>query len=245
MGFTDLHNHILPGLDDGPATAEETLELLRKATDHGTTLMVATPHGLGRAYWQEIAQLHEAHASLREALRAEEIELSLALGMEVPLEVDIVSALEEGRALTLNDTSYVLVELPFTNLPPGWDTALFQLQIAGYRPVIAHPERQAQIQANSQILRDIVDRGILAQITAGSILGLFGREAKAASETLLKNSLIHIIASDAHEAKGPREPRLEEAAHAATRFVGHDRAIAMISTTPQAIVEGQDVNALL
>ena len=237
-GYVDIHSHILPGVDDGAETWEEAVDILKVAANAGTTVMVATPHGDNRARWDNIDSLKDLSGDLNAMLASEGVPLNIVLGMENPLELDMVAQVKRGTALTLNGSEYILVELPFQQLPIYWEEVLFQLQLDGLHPIIAHPERQVQLQANPNLLSGLVERGILLQVTAGSLVGSFGPRAKKAAETLFKKGFAHIIASDCHRSEGSRGPDLNGGARAATKIVGQSLAIQMVSDLPRAIVQG-------
>ena len=209
--------------------------MLRMAASCGTTLMAATPHGDSRRTWDKVDSLKGMCRDFNKELEREHVPMTLVLGMEVPLELDTVKQIEKGMALTINGSDYILVEIPFLQLPLYWKEVLFQLQLLGLRPIIAHPERQAQIQENPDLLAAAVDRGVFAQVTAGSIAGHFGTRARRTAETLLKRGAVHIIASDCHNADGPRNPDLREGYQAAAKLVGHDAAVQLVSETPWTI----------
>lgn len=238
-GFVDIHSHPLAGVDDGAESWDESIAIIERAAEGGTTVMVATPHGDRRGRWKDVEGLRAKCDELNEEARRRGIGLSVLLGMEAPLALDMVQRLAGGSSLTLNRTDCVLVEFPFAELPLYWEDALFQLQLAGKRPIIAHPERQARIQARPEMLRGPVDRGILVQVTAASLAGHMGQGAKKAADRLLKNGLAHIIASDTHAPEGPRGPDLLAGYNAAARLVGPEKAAEMASTFPRALVLGK------
>ncbi len=241
--FVDLHTHLLPGVDDGPTKWEDATKALRKGASGGTILMVATPHGGDRGTWDEVGTLRRICNDLNGELEQEQVPLKLVLGMENPLELNIIEQIDRGLALTVNGSSYILVELPFSILPLYWEEVLFQLQLAGLRPIVAHPERQAQVQDNPDIIAGVVQRGVLCQITSGSIVGHFGPTARKTAETLLKAGHVHLIASDCHGPDGPRGPALLEGFRAASKLVGQTLALKMMSQVPRAIVEGAAIPA--
>ena len=244
LSFVDLHSHVLPGVDDGPETVDEALAMLRSAADSGTTLIVATPHSDRRKRWDNVDSLRGLCLTLNEELESENVPLTVVLGMEIPVELNTLEQIKKGNALTLNGSAYTLVELPFLQLPIYWEEVLFQIQISGLHPVIAHPERQAQIQETPELLAPAVDRGVLAQVTAGSLVGHFGPQVRKSAETLLKKGLVHVISSDCHRPDGPRGPGLVEGFQAAAKIVGEELALQMASETPRSIVRGDGNPAL-
>jgi len=237
----DLHNHLLPGLDDGPSLIEESLAMARIAARDGIRVIVATPHLKDVLERSAEDQLTSKLAQLQELIGRERLGIQLKRGMEAVVDPGLPLRLKEGALHSLNGSRYVLVEFPPSLYPPFADDALFQIQLAGYTPIIAHPERHAPVQRNIELLAALVERGMLAQVTAGSYLGSFGRDAKRAAEALLKRNLVHIIASDAHAARGHRTPVLSQAFSAVSKMVGEAKALQMVNDTPKAIVSGQEV----
>lgn len=234
----DLHTHILPGLDDGAKTMSEALEMARIAAGDGSAVLLATPHSADLASFthQEIV---ERVAELQQRLDQEGIGLKIVLGMENHISPDLPRLAEEGQAYTVNDTSYILVELDFNLYPIYTEQVLFELQLNGLRPIIAHPERYAYVQRDIGILEKLVGRGMLTQITGTSLTGDFGAKAKHCSVELLERNLAHLIASDTHASVGHRTPLLTPGVAAAAKVVGKARARAMVTFTPQAILEGK------
>lgn len=236
-GFVDLHTHILPGLDDGPADLGTSVALVRAAVAGGTGVLVATSHsaevlqsGGGEAGME--ARL----ATVREAVAAADINVSLLLGTEVYLEPDTPNRLKQRAVLPLNGSRYVLVELPFQALPLYLEQTLFTLQADGYIPVIAHPERNAQVQREPAKLFDWVTRGMLVQMSAASLTGGHGRAAVRVCRLAIDHHLCHAVASDAH---GPvtRPPTLQPAFTHLSAEYGPDVATALLDKQPRAIVE--------
>jgi len=147
-----------------------------------------------------------------------------------------------GHAFPLNRTRYILVELPLQSYPPYADQVFFDLQVRGYRPILAHPERNETIQSNHRLLEQLVQRGCLAQLTASSLLGAWGPGAKKAAEVFLERRLVHVLASDAHHVEGFRAPILSRGVAAATRLIGQEAATAMVLDTPQKMLADLDVD---
>ena len=236
----DVHSHILPGLDDGAKTVEEFVAMARAAAAGGTTVMLATPHRRDVTENFSIPYLRELAAKMVETLAARGVGLTLVLGMENHLDTDLPEALSRGAALPMNGTRYALVELPFFGHPDYVEPVLFDIQASGITPVLAHPERIELIQRDADVLRGLVERGMLTQVTAGSVTGLFGDEVKRLTHSLLRRGLVHILASDTHAATGPRSPALLPGMQAAAQIVGAAKARAMVLDTPRAVIEGRE-----
>ena len=241
----DLHAHILPGVDDGAKTFEDAVEMARVAADQGTEVILATPHLKDISENHSVPYVRDLLAQLNLDLEKAGIDLKLLLGMENHLDLDLPGDLSAGRALTINGTRYALVELPFFGYPNYAEDVLFQIQVRGVTPVLAHPERIEAIQENPDLLAGFVERGMLSQITAGSVVGHFGGKVRRITRRLLRRGLVHIIASDTHFPRGPRSPILSPGMEAAASIVGYERARAMVVGTPKAILDGVPVEVEL
>ena len=237
----DLHAHILPGVDDGAKTPEDTVEMARVAAEHGTKLILATPHRRDIAERWSVPYVRDLLDDMNGRINEHGIELTLALGMENHLDLDLPEEVSSGRALPIDGSRYILVEMPFFGRPNYMEDVLFGLQLQGLTPVLAHPERIEAFQRNAELLRGLVGRGMLTQITAGSIEGRFGRTVQRFTSSLLKGGLVHVIASDTHFPDGPRSPKLGPGVNAAAGIVGNERAQAMVVDTPKAILDNLPV----
>ncbi len=210
------------------------------AVDDGIETIVATPHVL-RGRWRAVGQA-ELEAKL-DALR-QKIGGSprLLLGSEVFFGHDIAEVLRGGKTiLPLAGTRYVLIEFAANAVPPMVESPLFQLQLDGWTPLIAHPERNSVFQAKPELLAGLIEHGARTQITAGSLTGDFGSEAQMAAQQWLSAGLVHIIASDAHNPR-KRPPRMTAARRAVEAIVGPDAADALTRRNPAAVVEGRPLD---
>ena len=179
----DLHIHILPGIDDGPRTLEESLEMARMAVADGITTVVATPHlfshrAVALEDFNAPDTIREAVAALNRELAAAAIPLIVLPGCEVPLFADILKFVESNRVLSLNDGGrYISLEMPDTVIPPATEDIIFHLSSLGLTPIITHPERNPIFYEMPQKLKRLLSLGCLAQITARSLTGGFGWRA--------------------------------------------------------------------
>jgi len=234
----DIHSHILPDIDDGPSEMEHSLAMALASKNDGTIKMICTPHHKDVIENHSIYKLNQLVTQFKSRLKDEKIDLEIGLGMENHINLDLPEALSNGTSLTINRTKYVLIELPFFGKPNYIEKVLFDVQLDGYIPVLAHPERLELFQNSPTILNAFVDRGMLTQFTAGSILGLFGRKAKALTEKYLKAGLVHTFASDTHAPTGPRSPILSTAFNKVSNSYGQDIAFTIFSANPKSIIEG-------
>lgn len=237
----DLHAHILPGVDDGSRTPEETLEMSRIAAETGTKVILATPHRKDVTEESSVTHIRRLIADMNAQNAEHGIDISLALGMENHLDEALPSEIDAGRALPMNGSRYILIEMPFFGRPDFIESTLSEVQQIGLTPVLAHPERIEAFQQDVDLLASFVKRGMLSQITSGSIVGTWGDEVKRFTHELLEMGLAHVMASDTHSPTGLRSPRLGVGLEAAASIVGMDCAMAMVVDTPLAILEDRPV----
>ena len=236
----DLHCHILPGLDDGPYRMEQSIEMARAAYMDGTHVIVATPHNRDVVQRSSVLKAKALATRLKRELEKRSVPLQALFGMENHLELDTPEQVERGAALPIEGTRFILIELPFEIYPFYTEDTLTKLFDMGLRPIVVHPERNEPIQRNPQLLADLVGRGALAQVTAGSLLGAFGETVREVSVELLRRGLVHVMASDGHDAHGDRAPILSAGVDAAARVVGMPAARRMVEDIPLAIIEDGD-----
>jgi protein-tyrosine phosphatase len=197
----DLHTHVLPGLDDGPADLTGSIAIAREAAAGGVTAIAATPH-VREDFPTTVRAIGEALATVREGLRAAGIGIDVHSGAEVAFERLRHLDLEQLRQYGLAGPNYLLVELPFFGWPPGVHEQVQRLEDGGIRTVLAHPERNSAVQESPRRLAELSAAGVLVQVTAGSLAGGFGRTVARTANALLTAGLVHLVASDTHRAGG-------------------------------------------
>ena len=238
--FVDIHNHILPGIDDGAQDLAEALSMARQAVGNGTDTMIATPHRawMGRRDappdW-----IREQVIQLQTALDQEGIPLSIRPGVEIPISPKVAEELQSGTLLTLADAGkWVLVEPPFERLPPDGLSSLQAIREARFEVVLAHPERNTLIQHRLTFVEACADLGIALQITTGSLLGHFGPKAQRTAEAILAHAAEWqiVIASDTHDLLKRSSNLMAAARDAAAKHVGPELAQVMVDTRPRAML---------
>jgi protein-tyrosine phosphatase len=232
----DIHCHLLCGIDDGPATIEGSLALARAAVAVGTRTIVATPHVSAR-YPNTPETIRSAATLLRERLAAERIELELLTGAELAMTKIAEIPDAQLARLRLGDSPWLLVEPPFTPVASGIEQTVHVLQDRGYRVILAHPERCPAIHRNPQLLRSLVDRGVLTSVTAGSLVGRFGEHVRRFSLRLAEHELLHNVASDAHDEVNRAPGAVEEIERAGLGPL----ADWLTRAVPEAVLAGEEV----
>lgn len=232
--MVDLHCHLLPGLDDGAKTIEDSLAMAEDAIADGITHVVGTPHA-SNEYKFDFAKVRAARDLLNEKLAGR---LTLATGCDFHLNPENLAAIrKDPRPYCINQNDYLLVEFNEFSIPPSMDQTLHELQLAGMHPIITHPERNGILRSQPERLLRWIRLGCYAQITAGSLDGVFGPGAKEDAWTWISQGLIHFISSDAHNTT--RRPlKLKFACDLIARQLGEVKARALLIENPRAAFEG-------
>ena len=232
----DLHSHILPGVDDGARSLEDSLEIARAAVADGIEVLAATPH-VRDDYPTPAGTMEVLVGEVRRALVRERIPLDVRKGGELAL--DRLDRLPEGelrRFGLAGNPDYLLVEFPYYGWPLSLPPTVFRLRTLGVTAVLAHPERNAEVQASPERLRPLVDAGALVQVTAASLDGRLGRAPLETGLLLVEQGLAHVLASDAHHAT-VRAVGMRAAAEAVgdpglARWLAHDVPAAIVAGGP-------------
>lgn len=197
----DFHAHILPNIDDGSASMEESINLIKEAEQAGFTGIISTSHYLQNYYECDEKERRRILAELANQVKVADAEAEmpkLYLGSEIYISTDIVELLKEGKASTINETNYVLFELPMNSKPLFAKEVVYKLIENGYNPIIAHPERYSYVKENIEFVRELKNMGALFQSNYGSVIGMYGSSAKKTLKKLLKEDLITFLGSDVH-----------------------------------------------
>lgn len=234
--MNDVHCHILPAIDhDGPPHLEDVLEMARIAVSDGIRTIVATPHIKEVVHQPESICDHVAR--LNAALQESGIPLEILPGAEVSSMLNTAML----QNYTLNGSEYVLLEFPHSHLPQNAGELIFDAILAGLTPIIAHPERNPSVVLRPELLFDLVEAGSLVQVTAESLTGGFGPEARVCAEYLLKKQAVHFLATDAHSPTW-RRPVLSQGLKVAARHVGEAAARCLVTTNPAAVIAGKPLH---
>lgn len=239
----DLHSHIIPNVDDGAETLDVSIDMLAIAAGDGVTDIVATPHFIPGSFAPTGPEVRVAVATLQDEADSRGIAIRVHAGHEVRAGAGLVSRLRSGEVLAYDaGRHYLLLEMPGAQVPEWMDQLAFELQVAGVVPVLAHPERNLGIIRNPMRLHSLIEKGCRTQITAGSLLGHFGRSAQEVTKVLLEHDMVHIVASDAHD-NHFRLPILSEARQAIGALLDSNRARVLFEDHPRAILDGNDFDA--
>lgn len=232
----DLHCHILPGVDDGAADLSVSLAMAEVFVAEGVTVVACTPHIFPGLYDNRGPQIRAAVANLQSELDRRGFALRLVSGADIHVAPGLVDGLRSGELLTLGDSRYVLLELPHHVAPPRLENIFLDLLAADYVPILTHPERLTWLPAQYDLVSRLVSAGVWMQVTASALAGNFGLQPRELAERMLDEGLVHILASDAHNADR-RRPDLRRGYELAAARIGEQHAQDMVYTRPRGVLE--------
>lgn len=243
-GWLDLHNHVIPGVDDGARDSAEADAAIERLWEDGVQTIVATPHLDGsltvrpEALDRRLSEIDAGWDALRHVLDGRDAPV-VYRGAEVKLDVPEVD-LSDPR-VRLAGSSAVLVEFPFMSVPPRSAQVLSSIQRMGYVPLLAHPERYGGIDANLDVVRSWMDGGALLQVNAASLLGRYGRRAQETARELLVRGWVSCLASDYH---ARHSPQLEAARSLLEGWGGEEQARLLFETNPSRLIDDRPCEAV-
>jgi protein-tyrosine phosphatase len=206
----DIHCHILSEVDDGPVSSNETLEMLKIAVENGIKKIIATPHYYSGVFNNNFDDVSIKVQCLNNEILEQNLSIEVLTGQEIFLDNNVLKNHKAGLIKGLNNTKYMLLELPFDNCPHYTLDILYELRVMGIIPIIAHPERYLFIINNLSFINNFIDEGCLFQINSNSLTGELGKSAKKTAYALLRHGIIDFIATDAHD-KTFRKPEIRSA----------------------------------
>lgn len=239
-GLTDIHCHLLPGIDDGATDLPASLAMAKMAADDGIQTITVTPHQLGNFAHNRGDDIRALTAALQDQITTAGIPLSILPGADVRIEDGMLDGLLAGDVLTLGDhRKHVLLELPHETYFP-LEGLLAELKRHGIVGILSHPERNRGLLHAPELLPELVDAGCLMQVTAGSLVGTFGADSQRLGQWMIQHGLVHFIATDAH---GPRNrrPLLSRAYGKVAELAGVATARALCCENPARVAAGVNV----
>ena len=238
----DFHSHILPNIDDGSTSVEESINLIKEASQVGFTGIITTSHYMNGYYECEEEQRKQLIEELvKKIKRNDNCKIpELYLGNEIYITTDMVELIKSRKASTINGTSYVLFELPMNSKPLFDKDVIYKLIENGYRPIIAHPERYSYIKENTEYAQTLKNMGALFQSNYGSIIGLYGNEAKRTLKKLLKMDLISFLGSDVH-ATNQIYPKIPKALKKLEKIISTEKLEELTTLNAQKVLNNEEV----
>lgn len=236
----DFHTHIIPNVDDGSKSMEETVELLKEAEKTGFETVILTSHYMENYYQIDVKERAKIVNSIQSMLQNNTMNINLVLGNEIYFSDKIVSFIENKKACTINNTRYILFELPFNVVPENLYYVIYNMLERGYIPILAHPERYSFIQQNPNILKDFIEKGVLIQSNYGSFIGQYGKKAQIIIKKLLKNGMVHFLGTDVHR-KNTIYPKIPAIVSSMEKYIGKEKLDTITKTNPKLVINNQKI----
>ncbi len=236
----DIHSHILPDIDDGARTIEESMEIIKNASKNGVTDLIVTPHFiLGSDYEASNVTKRKLVDKLKRRIKKEQLPINIYLGNEVFVENDMLTLKKDGLISTLNHSHYLLFELPLNDSCMGISDILFQLGCKRYTGVIAHPERYAIVKKDPSLVLDFIEKGALLQCNIGSFFGHYGSKAKETAILLLKHHAISFIGSDIHYRNSDFYDKIDDLKKLMRKYITEEEIEDLLVNNAQKIINNE------
>lgn len=236
----DFHTHILPNIDDGSRSIEETFNLINEAKNVGFEAIISTSHYIEEYYETNAPEREVWINAIYENLQAKNIDIKLYLGNEIYISENIIKLLEEGKASTINDTSYVLFEMPLNVEPMNLYDVIYEMMQYKLVPILAHPERYSFVQKEPELIYDLIEKGVLMQANYGSILGIYGEKPKMIVRKFLENNMIHFLGTDVHR-QNTIYPKVPEALVEIKQIVGEEKLKEITTINPKLALQNKKI----
>ena len=238
--MVDFHSHILPNVDDGSKSVEETFNLIKEAENAGFDTIISTSHYIEQYYVVTNRERKIWIDALTSKFEEQNINMKLCLGSEIYITENIIELLENENAATINNTRYVLFELPLNLKPMYLDDVIFEILQYSLIPVLAHPERYTFIQQNPDEVYDLIQKGVLMQSNYGSFIGEYGERAKTTVRKLLKCNMIHFLGSDVHRQESIY-PKIPTILNELEKMVGEEKVNELTDENPRLALNNQKI----
>ena len=196
--YVDIHSHLLPGIDDGSASLEETIELIKEFIDLGYKKLIITPHIMGDYFKNTPEIIQEKLDLVRYEVKKQGLLIELEAAAEYYLDEAFIQKLERGDSLLTFGDNYLLFETSFMNEPASLKETIFLIASSGYKPVLAHPERYVYMYNSFKKYEDLFNRGLYFQLNLSSLTGYYSKESKKIAERLIRSNMVHFVGSDCH-----------------------------------------------
>lgn len=236
----DIHTHIIPGIDDGSKSVEETFNLLKEAKEAGFDEIISTSHYMEKYYEAPEEERKMWIDSIQKALTQKGIDIQLHLGSEIYLSDNIIDLLKEHKASTMGGTNYVLFEMPLNEKPLNLYDMIYEMQQYKLVPILAHPERYSFIKTDADLVYDLIEKGVLMQCNYASIIGGYGQRAQIIARKLLENSMVHFLGTDVHKQEGIYT-NIQEALKEIKKIVGEDELYRLTTSNAENVLQNKEV----
>lgn len=237
----DLHNHILPAIDDGSRNIDETIKLLEEAKIAGFDKIIFTPHYKEGVYEAENKEKIKLFLEVCQIAEKEIPEIELFLGNEIMATGSVFDYLKKYQAISLNNMNYVLFEIPMNSTPLVFNDIVFELKCQKLIPILAHPERYSYVHKNPEVIYDWIEMGVLMQQNFGSIIGQYGKKAQIIAQQMLKTNSVHFFGSDVHRPNTVYKnmPRIM---NELKQIIGQEGVEELTVTNPNCVLQNKKIN---
>lgn len=236
----DFHTHIIPNIDDGSRSIEETFNLIQEAKDVGFDGIILTSHYIENYYETDVPERDIWVKAISDNLKQKGIDTNLYLANEIYLSDNMMKLLIEGKASTINNSSYVLFEMPLNAEPMNLYDVIYSLQENKLIPVLAHPERYSFVQKEPELITDLIQKGVLMQANYGSILGQYGEKAQIIVKKFFESNMIHFLGSDVHRQKTIYK-RIPDALRQIEEIVGEQKLNELTTINPELALNNKKI----
>ena len=239
--MVDFHTHILPSIDDGARSVEETFNLIQEAREAGFKDIILTSHYIEDYYETGIDERELCVKAIQDNLNSKGIDVKLYIGNEVYITNNVMSLLEEGKASTINNSCYVLFEMPFHTEPMNLYDFIYTLQENKLIPVLAHPERYSFVQKEPELIYELIQKGCLMQVNFGSIIGQYGSKAEFMVKRFYENNMVHFIGSDVHR-QNSTYPKIPMCLEEIQKIIGRAKLEELTEINPRLVLENKKID---
>lgn len=238
--YVDIHTHILYGIDDGSKSLEESIEIIKEHIKMGFTDIAVTPHYIENSkYITNNEEKENILKTLKNELKKQNIKINLYIGNEVYINNNIEELLNQNEISTINNTKYLLIELPMQNKIKNISEIIYELRIKGIIPIIAHPERYEYVQKDINYVDKLIEEGALLQSNYASILGMYGEKSKKALKKLLKQNKILILSTDVHYPNSKMYLNMDKIRKKLSKLIGEEKLKELTTTNPKKIIKNE------
>lgn len=239
----DIHTHILPGIDDGSRNIKESIDILKELISQGVKEIIATPHIISGVYDNTRKIIDEKIEELNSEITTYKLPIRIHKGAELYCEPNLIEKTKR-EDLSLAGSKYILIESDMQRFPDNFENILYQFQIAGYTPILAHAERFAPFINDFNYLLDIINRGILVQINSGSLFGDYGNNVQKLAHKILQTGCAHFIASDVH-GLNKRPIMLKEAYQFLSENFNENLPKLLMNENPKRLIQNKEIENMV
>lgn len=234
----DIHSHILPSIDDGAKDLGMTIQMLKSASDDGITQIILTPHNKPMHHNADLQKILQMTKALQKKIEEEKLKIKLHIGNELYYRSGLAEEIICKKACTLAGSKYALIEFGTMDDYEYIRNGIYSLMSEGYQPILAHVERYTKVCVKSDRVEELIKMGCYIQVNAGSIMGSFGLSAQMFTRKLLKQHLVHFVATDAHD-MGKRKPALSGCAAYIGKKYGMDYREELFYENPTHVIRDE------